>query len=160
MKYVKLFWAVEHLFEVFGLINYPGAVIALRNSLCINQNCNHSFFYYFRLFNIISFQILPTMISKHPGISSELANTEFPPLQNSNTLYITSSWTKRWRNSHDVDAWCPHGPQCSWEGRHHASKHQPAHSLPAVLTARHTPILRARCFWKCSEPSLYHQSMT
>lgn len=76
MKNVRQPWAAEQWFEVTRWINDSAAAVATGKLLCIHWTRNHSFFYHFKLLNIISFQILPTMISKHIGISLELANVQ------------------------------------------------------------------------------------
>lgn len=107
----------------------------------IDQKWNHSFLYCFKLFNIISFQMFPRTISKHTGNFIGISkHTEFLPLQNRNTSYVTSSQGEWWRNSNDIDTWHLHGPQRSCEGTGRASKHRrsPVSPFPSLMAASFT----------------------
>lgn len=140
MKYVNQFWAAEQGIWSYWIDKWFWSCGSHEEPALINQKRNHSFLYCFKLFNIISFQMFPRTISKHTGNFIGISkHTEFLPLQNRNTSYVTSSQREWWRNSNDVDTWHPHGPQRSCEGTGRASKRRrsPVSPFPS-LTAGFT----------------------
>lgn len=145
MENVRQPWAAEQWLEVTRWINDSGAAVAAGKLLRIHRTRNHSFLYCFKLLNIISFQILPTMISKHIGISLELANVQISPAKVMKkqpqccSLTSLSGLVKE----HTMPA--------------STATHQPAHSLSSLLASWALPTLRARQVSPAySELSLFH----
>lgn len=161
MKYVNQFWAAEQAFEVTGLINDSGAVVAMRNLLWLTRNEIIPFYIASSYLISLAFKCFLERSASTLEISLELANTQNFSRCKTGILHM---WQAVKESDEEIAmTLIPDIPMgLSGLVREQAvpasaAAHQSAHSPPSRLASRCSPILTARHFSpECSKLSSSH----